>query len=207
MGKYQLPPRFDLTVNEFKATRLRVVDNYKRGVMAEGRVSCKKGCSACCYYPVMVSILEALVIYRGLLKHRMWTSTLKAKFEESANKVRGLNLEVWFLSHIACPLLDEESKTCTAYKQRPFSCRTVFSRSDPALCDPATSGGHPPLLDRKQVVSEVGQEESRLMRKHQLGRIVLPLSVAVLLAEKLDKGEIDFAGCGLAVWKEYIHRW
>jgi Putative zinc- or iron-chelating domain len=205
--KYNLPTRFELTLGQFKASRIRISSNYERSVVAERPVSCHKGCHHCCRYPVLTSILEALTVYRGIVQKRLWTSILKARFEETSDRVRGLSVEVWILSQIACPLLDEATGTCLAYDSRPFSCRTVYSRSDPHLCDPSHSGGLPPVLPRKEAIMEIGKVEATLMRKHRLGRIVLPLPVAVLLAERLDKGEVDFAACGVLVWKDYILQW
>lgn len=196
-----------MTVNQFRATRIKIADQYERTAKSEGPVSCRKGCHHCCYYPVLTSILEAFVVYRGIARNRLWTSILKARFEEASDRTRGLNVEVWILSRIPCPLLDEASGTCIAYDSRPFSCRTIFARGDPHYCDPSHSGGLPPVLARKEALMEVNEAEASLMRKHRLGRIVLPMSAAVLLAEKLDKGDIDFAMCGVMVWKDYIQRW
>lgn len=194
-------------MNQFRADRIRVAKKFELKVLSEGGVSCRKGCHNCCYYPVLTSILEALVVYRGIAKNRLWTTTLKARFQEASERVKGLSLDVWFLSRIPCPLLDQKSGTCLAYDSRPFSCRTVFSKGDPHYCDPAHAGGLPPVIQRKEALEDMSHTEEALMRKHRLGRIVLPLSLAVLLAEQLDKGEVDFSTVGVLVWKDYIQQW
>lgn len=204
--KDNLPTRFDQTLNQFRADRIRIAGKFELSVVSTG-VSCRKGCHKCCYYPVLTSIMEALVVYRGVVKKRLWTSSLKARFQEASDRVKGLNLEVWVLSQIPCPLLDQKSGTCLAYESRPFFCRTTFSKADPHYCDPSHSQGQPPVVDRKEALLEMINTEEMLLRKHRLGRIVLPMSSAVLLAERLDKGEIDFSTVGLLVWKDYIQQW
>ncbi len=205
--KYELPVHFEQTLGQIKAAYIKAASDYERSVMVEGRVSCRKGCSHCCYYPVLTSIPEALLLYRGITRKRLWTSKLKADFEKAAERVLGLNLEVWMLSKIPCPLLDETNNTCKAYEVRPFSCRTVYTRSDPHYCEPSHSAGLPPLLDRKKAIQSMIETETKLLARHRIGRIVLPLSTSVLLAERLDKGDIDFATLGAIVWKEYILQW
>ncbi len=204
MTKHDLPTRFDQTVNQFKADRIRITKRFELSIRSE-RVSCRKGCDQCCHYPVLTSILEALVVYRGIVKVRLWTTSIKDQFREHSERVKGLSLDVWLLSHIPCPLLRDGA--CRVYESRPFACRTVFSRADPHFCDPSHSEGIPPVVDRKKALSEMIDTEEALMRRHRLGRIVLPLSTAVLLAEQLDRGDIDFATCGALVWKDYIQRW
>lgn len=205
--RYELPARFEQTIGQFRASQLKISTDFELAVLTEGSISCRKGCSHCCYYPVLTSTLEALVVYRSLVRKRLWTSKLRAHFEQSSDHVRGLSLEVWILSHIPCVLLDETSGTCKSYESRPFSCRTVYARGDPHLCDPSHSQGLPPVLSRKEVVVEMAEMETRLINRHRLGRIILPLPSAVLLAEKLDRGEADFAAVGFLVWKDYIQRW
>lgn len=207
IDKYDLPAKFEQSLKEFKATKIQVAKDYERNLLVEGRVSCRKGCHHCCYYPVLTGLMEALSIYRSINQNRLWTVSLKKKFKETADRVRGLNIEVWILSQIPCPLLDEKSGTCIAYDSRPFSCRTVFSRSDPYNCVPSHSDGVPEVVPRKDVIQEMYRVESGLLRRHRLGHIILPLSVAVPLAERLDKGEIDFSICGSLIWKEYIQQW
>lgn len=205
--KYDLPVNFEQTLGQIKAAYLKSASDYEHLIRVRDRVSCRKGCSHCCYYPVLMSIPEALLLYRGIVRKRLWTNKLKADFEKSADRVLGLNLEVWILSKIPCPLLDESAGTCKAYDVRPFSCRTVYSINDPHYCDPSHSSGLPPLLDRKEAIKGMVEVETKLLARHRIGRIVLPLATSVLLAARLDKGDIDFATLGAIVWKEYILQW
>ena len=205
--KYELPAGFEKTLSQFRAAKIQIASDYRQKILAEGNPSCRKGCSRCCYYPVLTSLMEAILVYRGIFRNHLWTSTLRAKFQEAADRVRGLKLEIWTLSEIPCPLLDVEQGTCKAYSSRPFSCQTVYSRKHPHYCHPARTSGLTQLVPRKEALEEFGKTDSEMMRRHQLGKIQLPLASAVLLAEKLDKGEIDFSTCSRMVWKEYIQKW
>jgi Fe-S-cluster containining protein len=202
--KYELSAEFEQTLRQFQVKQLMLATDYDRSVLTTGSISCKKGCSQCCYYPVLSSTLESLLIYRSIVKHRLWTNSLKKAFDEHSNRVRGLNLEVWMLSKIPCPLLNISTGTCKIYKDRPFPCHTIYSRADPYYCDPAHSGGMPVLVPRNALLNEVSEMESDCLIQHQIGRIILPMSTAVLFAEKLEKGEINFSSLGVLVWQDYI---
>lgn len=116
-------------------------------------VSCRKGCSACCYQLVPVSETEAHDIakyIKSLPKSRR--QQLKVRFEEAKNQLentdlwrilmhpqrldlhRGTGLSLRYLEqNIPCPFLDDNS-ACTIHAQRPLSCREYLVTSDPQHC-------------------------------------------------------------------------
>jgi Fe-S-cluster containining protein len=125
---------------------------------AEGRgerVSCCKGCGACCRQLVPISQLEArelaelvselpeprrsLVVARfEEARQRLAQAGLLERLEHperfSDEELRPLGLE-YFRLGIACPLLEEES--CSIHPDRPLACREYLVTSPAAHC------GHP----------------------------------------------------------------
>lgn len=202
----KLPPKFEQTLNQLQAGILELTQKYEYRLLFEGLVSCRKGCDHCCYYPVLVSLPEAMLILRAVRAKGMWTSELRTRVKEAADKVQGLSLDVWLLSKIPCVFLKDSE--CSIYGSRPFSCRTTFSKLPKKYCKPANFRVNTPnLLPRKQVLSELVFLETSLLAKHRLGRVVLPLPLALIHAEGLLNGETDFAQASMQVWKDYVLQW
>jgi Fe-S-cluster containining protein len=125
---------------------------------AEGRgerVSCCKGCGACCRQLVPISELEAKELADLVMEFpEPRRSLVVARFQEarqrlaeagllerlahpdrfSDEELRPLGLE-YFRLQIACPLLEEES--CSIHPDRPLACREYLVTSPAAHC------GHP----------------------------------------------------------------
>lgn len=116
----------------------------------EQKPTCFMGCAFCCYFPIIVTGLEAklikhaieqfpdkrrLAIFRHLVeyqeKHRMTLAKARSiDFKEDADfkrKYRSLDLP--------CPLLDLKTNSCIAYEVRPIPCRTYVNYLDPLLCE------------------------------------------------------------------------
>jgi len=96
---------------------------------------------------------------------------------------------MWFMSMIPCPLLDEKTKKCTAYEGRPFQCRATYSTSPSMYCHPheiLQTG----IVDRQTAMSKFHVEEVKAMRRHGLVLFLMPLSVAVLMGERVASGEL-----------------
>lgn len=198
--KRRLPVVVEKTVADAQAARAQLSASFGT---TEVPTSCSKGCSNCCYHPVYLSVLEGVSLFRWLSKHRLWTVALKAKFQEVANQTWGLKPEIWILSLIPCPLLTDKG-TCAAYAGRPLACKTLFSLGDPYYCHPHRLGPETGIIDRKSLFMALHAAESKLLRKHYLENIQLPLASAVLYGERISKGELELEELGAELLKRQL---
>lgn len=199
-----LPLLVERSVAEAQASRILAAEQFETKVLKDGAVSCSAGCSNCCYYPLSISILEGLSIYRWLLKHHLWTTKLQMKLQETDKKTWDLSPDIWLLSKIPCPLLDEK-KQCSAYEARPFLCRTMYSRGDPHYCDPHRFGMNT-TIRREAEVDTIWTAEKAILRKHSLRQVLIPFSSAILLAEKIVNGEIEIEDTNTTLLMEHVTR-
>jgi Fe-S-cluster containining protein len=90
---------------------------------------CAEGCAYCCYQGVSVAAPEALRI-AAFLRETLSLEKL-ARVREAVARVaaetRMMSTEERIRARIACPLLDDESQTCTVFEVRPTSCRAYNS--------------------------------------------------------------------------------
>jgi Fe-S-cluster containining protein len=122
-----------------------------------GKISCCKGCAACCRQLVPISEIEARKIAELVESFpEPRRSQVKARFENAKNKLaeagllenlreperwyregfRELGLE-YFRQGIPCPFLEEEA--CSIYPDRPITCREFLVTTPAAYCqDPGT---------------------------------------------------------------------
>jgi Fe-S-cluster containining protein len=124
-------------------------------VEAEGeRVSCAKGCSACCRaQPVPITPPEAFALAR--LVERLpepRRTAVRSAFAAAVERVRAAGLYDTYMHReqevtheaamavarrylalaIACPFLKDDA--CSIYTERPFVCRQYLVTSPPDLC-------------------------------------------------------------------------
>jgi Fe-S-cluster containining protein len=134
----------------------RVVDATAQTLEVHGhKISCQKGCGACCRQLVPISEVEARHIHdlvEELPEPRR--SEVRARFSQARERLQQAGLldpllspEVWtdevFLSlatryfrlQIPCPFLEEES--CSIHRERPITCREYLVTS------PAENCAHP----------------------------------------------------------------
>jgi Fe-S-cluster containining protein len=126
---------------------------------SEYTVSCKRGCSHCCYHWVEdVNSFEAQIIAQYIKKHysHKIDDIIEAcrEDEKLLAHIESLTLErienggesatfdhidlvlsVFYQMKKSCPLL-LESGVCSIYSVRPLTCRIYLSFSDTVLCDP-----------------------------------------------------------------------
>lgn len=80
---------------------------------------CQKGCAHCCAIDVDVSKVEALYIAKNTPYTMVGrTKRIRAKYRNY------------------CPMLDQETGSCTIYEYRPLFCRTAFAFDNPEYCKP-----------------------------------------------------------------------
>ena len=124
------------------------------------RVSCRKGCSACCRaQPVPVTPAEAHAIARlvdGLPEPRR--TEIRERFADRVARLRAAGLfdltmrdtpvtsreqaravvQAYFALGLVCPFLDDDA--CSIHPVRPFVCRQYLVTSPPELCsDPLSN--------------------------------------------------------------------
>jgi hypothetical protein len=112
---------------------------FARDVKKAGvTITCKAGCSACCWEPLYVFDYEA----RHLIKH-IPTAEMPGVVERTkvwAEKATSCGILAKAQPHVqeyryqkmACPLLKDNK--CLVYKERPFGCRSHCAIGDPKLC-------------------------------------------------------------------------
>ena len=185
MARRKLPFLTERSLDQVKADRIGLSTEF---VATLPRVSCSKGCSACCSYPVYISVLEGILLYRHLTEKGHWTPSLRKKLEKHADTTFDLSAEIWLLIDMPCPLLDKNK--CLAYEARPFTCRTTFTRGDPYNCVPKRIVSSR-FVPKDDVTAKIREVETRLLAKHGLSLIGLPISKAILIGEKIVIGEAD----------------
>ncbi len=201
MARRKLPVLTEHSLASVVTARVTLAAEFKESI--EGTISCRSGCSDCCYHPVQISISEGILLYRHLVSSGRWTPSFRATMEEHARTTRDLSYEVWLLSLIPCPLLDPGTKKCTVYSHRPFQCQVTYSTGDPYNCHPhriMASG----LVNRQKVMNDFNEQVIRAIRKHGITMINMPLSVAVLLGEKVVAGEFEMDGSDMATFRDYL---
>jgi Fe-S-cluster containining protein len=147
------PTRVDDLLPLARAISDRIVCETSAAVEAAGRrVSCRKGCGACCRTLVAVSEVEARrirTLVDGLPEPRR--AEVRARFADAARRLDEAGLleplrrpdrmtareyedimSPYFRLGIACPFLEDES--CSIYAERPITCREFLVTSPPAHC-------------------------------------------------------------------------
>ena len=141
-----------------------------------GKISCCKGCGACCRQLVPISETEAQSIaelVESLPEPRR--SQVKTRFEDAANRLaeaglleklrqperwyregyRAFGLE-YFRQAIPCPFLDDEA--CSIYPDRPVTCREFLVTTPAKYCQ---NPAHEPIRSVKLPMS-VGPAAAKL---------------------------------------------
>lgn len=207
MAIRRLPIIVEQSVVAVDALRVDAAERFERETRAEltkqkTPITCQPGCAWCCHHPVAISILEGILIYRHLLKHGKWTLKMRERLKTVSDQQYGTTYQTWLLAMIPCPLLDADNR-CSAYQARPLICRTYFAKSDPHYCHPHRLGVETSLIPRTEVVDQFHKDQERLIRKHKLQFLTMPIGAAVLLAERICKEEIDLSAVDSILFKEY----
>ena len=131
----------------------RIVDATTRAVESHGdKISCQKGCGACCRHLVFISEMEARHI-RDVIERlpeprrtlvRLRFGQARTRLEKAGLIDSLLHPEKWtqqvyqalanryFQQQVACPFLEEES--CSIHPDRPITCREYLVTSPAAHC-------------------------------------------------------------------------
>lgn len=172
------------------------------------RVTCAKGCSACCEaQPVPVTPPEAYALTK--LVDRLPPARqagVKAKFAAAVERVRDAGLldvylgdrqtlsradarEVamrYFSLKIVCPFLVD--RACSIYTERPFVCRQYLVTSPPALCsDPLTNSVEPVPMPVRFASAMLATSEAALGTPQYTVPLVLSLTYAEQHKSELER--------------------
>ncbi|GAE28381.1 hypothetical protein JCM9140_4602 [Halalkalibacter wakoensis JCM 9140] len=150
---------------------------------------CKVGCAHCCYFPIVITRLEAklLLLYIESLPE----DQRKTFYEQIDRYVRtyGAQLEVvkgldfsqdtefkrkYNELKLPCMFLNLETNTCMAYEVRPIPCRTYMNYVNTKVCENELLPKEPvsyEFLHRFYVegMDEVIQEILEVVEDHELG--------------------------------------
>lgn len=206
MSKRRLPVLVEHSVGQVETLRVDAARRFNAALQDEAervklRVTCTPGCASCCYHPVSISVLEAVPIYRYLVRQGRWDATLRKRLEESGRKQLGMAFEVWLFSLLPCPLLHENK--CTAYEERPFVCRTSVSVGDPYYCHPHQLGENTRMIPRDGALAEYHAAQAAILRRHKQQVTTMPIGLAVVLAERLCTGSLELKHVDHEVLKEF----
>jgi len=206
-SKRKLPVLVEQSIGRVEVLRVEASSRLEMVLRAEvGRaglnITCTAGCASCCYHPISISILEAIPIYRMLVRHGKWTTGLRKKLNEASERQIGASYEIWLLSLIPCPLLTIDNR-CSVYDERPLICRTYVSVGDSHYCHPHRLGPETKLLPRADVVDKFHADQTTLLQKNRLQLSIVPIGTALLLAERVCSGDIELSAVDGEIVKEY----
>jgi Fe-S-cluster containining protein len=136
------------------------------------RISCRKGCGACCRQLVPVSRTEGerlLQLIEAMPAPRR--QTLAARFDAAEAAIAAAGLKErdgrsdrelstsYFALGLPCPFLEEES--CSIHPERPLVCREYLVTSPAELCSgPAQEGVTPVAVPKVSLAARGLQGES-----------------------------------------------
>lgn len=180
----ELLEHFDKRKNE--------LDRHVRST--QERISCKKGCSACCYQFAMVAFPEAVAVVQHSLDNGTPVEELRATIEEWMKQTpAGVTKEDYWLEQHACRYLDKEAGTCTVYDSRPGACRYYMVSSDPVLCGPVGNGQQVRFINNQRFEFEALNEVGRISEKYGIPVGLTPIPIGSWWALKLlTEGTAEF---------------
>jgi len=172
------------------------------------RVSCAKGCAACCKaQPVPVTPPEAYALARlvkrlppGQRRHviaafaaavaRLRETGLfdiyMGKREEISREAARETAQRYFNLKIACPFLVDDA--CSIYAERPFVCRQYLVTSAPALCaDPLNAPVAPVPMPVRFASAMLATAEATLGTPQYTVPLVLALAYVEEKKEELER--------------------
>lgn len=196
----KLPLYIEAGLGELEATVTYIATEFEKNLRAETPVSCKEGCAHCCHYPVLITLGEGIHLYRYLASKGRMSATFRRKLEAHGASTLFQDPAVWLLSNIPCPLLDDKQR-CVGYQARPLSCRLTYSSGDPADCQVHVFAADS-MVDRGDTMRAAAAFEHKLLLRHKISTIRMPISKAILLGEKVVSGELSAENIELALYEE-----
>jgi Fe-S-cluster containining protein len=163
----------------------------------EGRyVPCRKGCPACCYYMVPLSVPEALRLREDISllpgdQHRdVYRSCLAAakiilgaipkdfdsgQLTQTTGQSHLKQLGAWYAGlSLACPFLSND--LCTSYRTRPIACREHLVTGSAAACN-GEGAAEPSVAPAPVSVLECLGRLAAELEQSELEAVLLPLAL------------------------------
>jgi len=189
MGR-KLPVLAEQAVGSVQAEVSARSQSFERELRRDKKLSCRPGCSNCCYLPIEISLLEAIPIYRELVQKGRWTPAFVKTLREHAEKTNLLSPAVWLLTRTPCPLLTSDQR-CSVYGIRPFHCRTMWATGDPFYCDGQNFGPQTSIVPKDGFMRDFMAYVESSARQAGVAPYTLPVSRALLIAERVVNGSLD----------------
>lgn len=142
-------PTEDIVLQGFQRLLSEVDHEIERmESFADMTPNCFMGCAFCCYFPIVLSRMEAKMMFRSIehfeqeRKEAIFTHW-ENYFEQHKEKLtKGLSLDPeapetkleYKKLNLPCPMLDPKTQLCMAYEVRPIPCRTYLNYSNPTVC-------------------------------------------------------------------------
>jgi Fe-S-cluster containining protein len=215
------PVRLDELLPALREMDDRLIDAVVAHTEAGGqRVSCAKGCSACCRaQPVPVTPPEAYALAR--LVERLpepRSSTVRAAFAANVAHVREAGLYETYMRRnpsmtrdeargiarrymalkLPCPFLADDA--CSIYAERPFTCRQYLVTSPPRLCDTPLDSGVRPIPMPAVFATAMLEAGNALTGEAQF---TVPLALALEYAEA-KRMDIEKAGPSKPAFEQIV---
>jgi Fe-S-cluster containining protein len=201
--------RLDEVLSTFRNLDDAVIDRAVARVEASGeKVSCSRGCSACCRaQPVPVTPPEAYALSRlveSLPEPRQ--TDVRAAFADRVARLRSAGLYQSFMTResdlsreqardlaqryfrlgLVCPFLVDDA--CGIYSDRPFVCRQYLVTSPVPLCsDPLHNPVKPVPMPLRFATAALTVAEQSLGRAQHTVPLVLALEYAEAHRDELER--------------------
>ena len=204
-------------------TRQNALDALEKSLSAEGNtISCRTGCTYCCYHYVAVSFAQGIVIVDYLYKRKDLLKQFLDNYEkwridgesisEEIDRIRihALSSSIptqqvmvetrplsnrYLESNIRCPFLVDDK--CSIYEVRPLACSGHHSVTAPDHCAPAAQQKPDIRIsvpDKENLMEIIGLAGSQLL----LYELTLPAMVYRVLTEGSAAIKTQVAHYGLA---------
>lgn len=196
----KLPVLAEQAVGSVQAEVSARSQTFERDLRRDKKLSCRPGCSNCCYLPIEVSLLEAIPIYRELVRRGRWTPAFTKSLREHSEKTTLLAPAIWLLTRIPCPLLVDDR--CSVYGIRPFHCRTMWATGDPFYCNGQNFGPQTSIVPKDEFMGDFMAYVEMASKQAGVAPYTLPISRALLVAERVVNGSLDARDIILEIARE-----
>lgn len=136
----KMDPRLE-NVSLFVEECYRILDPVLAKARDDMPITCTKGCSYCCYQPVIVNVAEAALIVRWIRENRRMDLWRKITAPRDRGDLDALmdpsvkNVIDYAEKKIPCRFLTPDG-FCAVYPVRPLVCRLHMVKSAPEDCRP-----------------------------------------------------------------------